>query len=119
MHIMEPDNLDNPCDSKYYPSTGMDRLLGLQKFEAPRFQDNRHMKMVRSALRTGHLYPKKTSLLLISVKSWVEPTAIVGLKELCQWKMIPSGMEAATVRLVAQCLNQLRYCVFVKVHNQN
>ena len=27
--------------------------------------------------------------------------------------------EAATFRLVAQCLNQLRYCVFVKVHNQN
>jgi len=26
--------------------------------EAPRFQDNRHMKVVRlSALRTGHLYP--------------------------------------------------------------
>ena len=29
-----------------------------QEAEAPRFQDNRHMNMVRlSALRTGHLYP--------------------------------------------------------------
>ena len=29
--------------------------------EAPRFQDNRHMKVVRSAIRPGHLYPKKYS----------------------------------------------------------
>jgi hypothetical protein len=30
--------------------------------EATRFQDNRHMKVVRlSALRTGHLYPRKYS----------------------------------------------------------
>jgi hypothetical protein len=33
--------------------------------------------------------------------------------------MTPSGMEAATFRLAAQCLNQLRYCVFVKAHSQN
>ena len=31
---------------------------GLQEVEAPRFQDNLHMKVVRlSALRTGRLYP--------------------------------------------------------------
>jgi len=31
---------------------------GLQEVEVTRFQDNRHMKVVRlSALRTGHLYP--------------------------------------------------------------
>jgi hypothetical protein len=30
---------------------------GFQEVEAPRFQDNRHMKVVRlSALRTGRLY---------------------------------------------------------------
>jgi hypothetical protein len=33
------------------------RPLGFQEVEAPRFQDNRHMKVVRlSALRTGRLY---------------------------------------------------------------
>jgi hypothetical protein len=39
------------------PITGLDRPLGFQEVEAPRFQDTRHMKVVRSALRTSHLYP--------------------------------------------------------------
>ena len=39
--------------------TGLDRLRGFQKVEAPRFQDNRHMKAVRlPAPRTGRLYPQ-------------------------------------------------------------
>jgi len=40
------------------PITAMDRPWGFQEVEAPRFQDNRHMKVVGlSALHTGHLYP--------------------------------------------------------------
>jgi hypothetical protein len=48
-----------PCTCvKSNPLTGLDRPLGLQEVEAPRFLDNRHMKMVRlSALLTGRLYP--------------------------------------------------------------
>ena len=38
---------------KSNPYTGLDRPGGFQEVEAPRFQDNQHMKVVRlSALRT-------------------------------------------------------------------
>jgi hypothetical protein len=52
---------------------------------APKFQDNRHMRMAKfSALRPGHLYSQETFLVLFSVRVWVDPTAEGQPEGLCQ-----------------------------------
>ena len=87
------------------PTTGLEGPWGFQKDEAPRFQDNRHIKVVRlSALRTGHLY-------LTSVRVWVNPRSTVRPVGLWKIPMTPSRIEPATYRFVAQYLNQLRQLV--------
>jgi hypothetical protein len=61
------------------------------------------------------LYPQEDSLVLISVRGRVDARVIVRLKGLGQLKnpMTLSGIEPATFRLVAQCLNFLEFLISV------
>jgi hypothetical protein len=56
--ISVPENIIRLTIYRLYPITGLDKPLGFQEVEAPKFLENRHMKVVKFlALRTGRLYP--------------------------------------------------------------
>jgi len=87
------------------PCTGLEWAWRFQEFEDPRFHDNRQKKVVRlSALMYRSPLPhQKIFLVLISLKCWAYPRAIVRPEGLYKWKIpkTPSRMEPATFRLVA------------------
>ena len=72
--------------------------------------DNRQMKVVRlSAPRTGRLYLQEIFLVLISVRGHSAAGKIKSMENLNDPP--PSGIEPATLRLVAQCFDQLQHRV--------
>ena len=90
------------------------RPWGFQEVEAPRFQHNRHMKVVRlSAPSTSCCTHQEIFLVPVAVRGVVEPRTMVQPEGLCQWKipMTPSGIEPTTFCFVVQRLNQLHHHV--------
>ena len=68
------------------------------------------MKVVRSALRTGLLYPHPPTPRRYSLYSFLLEADIVRTEGLSRKShMTSSGVEPATFRLAAHYLNQLRY----------
>jgi hypothetical protein len=78
-----------------------------QEVEAPRFQDNRHMKVVRlSALRTGRLYSPRNIPGTHFCYRMSQPQGHGAARRIMSMKiqMTSSGIES-------NCLNQLRHCM--------
>ena len=74
---------------------------------------HRHIKVTRLSDRlTGLLYPKEKLLVLMSVRGWVDHTAIALPEGRSQ-----SGIGPATFGLVPRCLNKLRHRVPINVGN--
>ena len=97
-------------ERKIYPGTGLDKTLWLQKIHVPRTsrqseheggEGGKGFKMYAPAAFT----PQEIPLVLICVRSSVDPTAIVTPEGLNQQKMErpPSRNEPATFRFVRKC----------------
>jgi len=82
--------------------TGLERPWRFQEFETRRFQDSRHVNVVRmSVLGAGLIYPQEMFLVFISVREWVNRRAIVRPERWCQ-SIIPMTRELPVCSPVPQ-----------------
>jgi hypothetical protein len=116
LHLTVPSvrTLNPPIKGKAIRVTGRGGPWGCEKSRLPyslanRLTDGGEVSLTRRPPFTPH----GRFLVLISVRGWVDPRAIVRLEGIGQFKnpVTSSGIESATFRLVVQCLSQLRYRV--------
>jgi hypothetical protein len=87
--------------------TGLDRPKWFQEGWTPRFQDNRHRKVVSlSAPRTGRLYPPENIPGNHFCQRLSKPQghSAAGRNMSIKIPMTTSGIEPGIFRLVGQCL---------------
>jgi hypothetical protein len=80
-----------------YPITGLERSLGLQEVEAPRISRQSTQEGGEVVSHT----PQEKSLVLISVKGWVDPRAIGRPEGLSHWKILVTAFGNRTRDLPA------------------
>jgi hypothetical protein len=96
-------------------ATPIQACIGCQDIQALSSKKSAHWdSQFVSPVHQLPLPPWHISLVLISVRSWVDHRNIVQSEGLSQWKisMTPSGIKTTTFQLVVQCLNQLRHHIF-------
>jgi hypothetical protein len=97
---------------KDMPVTGRGAPDGCETSRLPHFLDNRLTDGGESVrLTRSHPLPPRRFLILISIRSWVDPRAIVRLEELGKFEFpMTTGIEPATFRPVTHCLDYATAC---------
>jgi len=101
-----------PCKVNIISLQAWTGLQSSSSFRVPEFLERRLMKVVRfSNLSTDRLCPQGISLVLLSVRGWVDLRVMVRPKGLRQRKIpvSPLEIEPTTFGIWGQCLNKLRH----------
>jgi hypothetical protein len=113
------------CGSAVHPQDCKGKAIPLQTLRVPggwgsqisRQSAHEGGKVVSPTHRPS--LPQEIFLVLIYVRGWVEPRAIIWPEGLCQWKipMTPSGIGPTTLRLVARCLTP-QHCTHWNIRHE-